>query len=236
MRILVIPDVHLKPRMFTRAAELLDRGEAERAVCLMDIADDWNCMYNLDLYIKTYDAAIHFARSRPDTLWCWGNHDLCYLWNQRESGYSFFAAGTVCRKLNELKEALPDPGRIAFLHRVDRVLFSHAGLCTSFVRDYAGDLAGGDPDAVTERINSFTRTQMWQDHSPIWYRHRYDKDTLFRAEDLLQVTGHTPVRKITRTENLIECDVFSTDQRRRPIGTRQFLILDTLTWEHRGIS
>lgn len=234
MKVLVIPDVHLKPRMFTRAAELLSRGAAERAVCLMDIADDWNSSFNLDLYIKTYDAAAAFARSYPETLWCWGNHDVCYLWNQRESGYSSFAAGTVCRKIAELIEALPDPGRIAFLHRIDSVLFSHAGLCSSFVRDYASFLPYGDIDAVVERINSLTPTELWQDHSPIWYRHRFDGGSLFRAGDLLQVTGHTPVRKITREGNLIECDVFSTDSRRRPIGTGQFLVLDTLTWEHWG--
>ena len=42
MKVLVIPDVHLKPWMFDRASELLESGKAERAVCLMDIADDWN--------------------------------------------------------------------------------------------------------------------------------------------------------------------------------------------------
>lgn len=236
MRILIIPDVHLKPSMFTRAAQLLEQGEAGRAVCLMDLADDWDCMFNLDLYIQTYDRAIDFARAYPDTLWCWGNHDVCYLWNQRESGYSPPAAGTVCRRLAELREALPDPGKLAFLHRVDRVLFSHAGLCETFVRDHAGDLPEEDTDAVIERINSLGPTELWQDLSPIWYRHSYDKDALYRAGDLLQVAGHTPVRKIRRKENLIECDVFSTRPDKRPYGNRQFPVLDTLTWEYRGIS
>ena len=38
-KILVIPDVHLKPWMFKQAAQALETGEAERAVCLMDIPD-----------------------------------------------------------------------------------------------------------------------------------------------------------------------------------------------------
>lgn len=42
MIVLVIPDVHLKPNMFHRAAELMNQGIADRAVCLMDIPDDWN--------------------------------------------------------------------------------------------------------------------------------------------------------------------------------------------------
>ena len=41
MKVLVIPDVHLKPKMFYRASAIMHQGIADRAVCLMDIADDW---------------------------------------------------------------------------------------------------------------------------------------------------------------------------------------------------
>ena len=40
MKILVIPDVHLKPWMFHRASELMKEIKADQAVCLMDIADN----------------------------------------------------------------------------------------------------------------------------------------------------------------------------------------------------
>ena len=86
--VLVIPDVHLKPWMFDRASDLMKEKKADRAVCLMDIADDWNQSLNIDLYNRTYERAIRFAAEYPDTLWCYGNHDLCYPWNRRESGYS----------------------------------------------------------------------------------------------------------------------------------------------------
>ena len=82
MKTLVIPDVHLKPWIFHRASELMQAIEVNKAVCLMDIADDFGQQFNIDLYIQTYDAAIRFAKENPDTLWCYGNHDLCYLWNQ----------------------------------------------------------------------------------------------------------------------------------------------------------
>ena len=39
MKVLVIPDVHLKPVMFQQATVLMKRGIAERAVCLMDIPE-----------------------------------------------------------------------------------------------------------------------------------------------------------------------------------------------------
>ena len=76
MKVLIIPDVHLKPFMFKQAAELMERGIAKRAVCLMDIPDDWNKQFDISLYEQTYDAAISFAKKYPDTAWCYGNHDL----------------------------------------------------------------------------------------------------------------------------------------------------------------
>lgn len=76
MKVLIIPDVHLKPFMFKQAAELMERGIAKRAVCLMDIPDDWDKQFDISLYEETYDAAIRFAKKYPDTAWCYGNHDL----------------------------------------------------------------------------------------------------------------------------------------------------------------
>ena len=73
MKVLVIPDVHLKPWMFERADKIMEQGAAERAVCLMDIPDDWNQEYNLELYKETFDAAIAFAKKYPETLWAYGN-------------------------------------------------------------------------------------------------------------------------------------------------------------------
>lgn len=41
MKVLVLPDIHLKPFIFARAKEILKDGGADTAVCLMDIPDDW---------------------------------------------------------------------------------------------------------------------------------------------------------------------------------------------------
>lgn len=162
MKVLVIPDVHLKPWMFERAAELLKEGNADRAVCLMDIPDDWRQEFNLDLYIQTFDAAIQFAKNFPETLWCYGNHDICYPWNQRETGYSKIAPWTVCEKLRKLQEALLEEKQLAFLHRIDHVLFCHGGLTDDFVRQYVPAKYYNDIDAVIEMINSFGTGELWQ--------------------------------------------------------------------------
>ena len=230
MKILVIPDVHLKPWMFQRASELMNEMEADRAVCLMDIADDWRQQFNLDLYEQTYDAAIAFAKDHPDTLWCYGNHDLCYLWNQREPGYSQIASGLVCEKLRALREMLSDERQLAYLHRIDDVLFSHGGLADEFVRQYVPAKFYNDIDEVMQTINSFGCGEMWQDVSPIWYRPQYYKSRLYKPRKLLQVVGHTPVEAITRKGNLVSCDVFSTDRNGEPIGTQEFLVIETKDW------
>ena len=40
MKVLVIPDIHLKKWIFDKAEGILKEGKADRAVCLMDIPDD----------------------------------------------------------------------------------------------------------------------------------------------------------------------------------------------------
>ena len=252
MKVLVIPDIHLKPWMFERAAELLKEGNADRAVCLMDIPDDWRQEFNLDLYIQTFDAAIQFAKNFPETLWCYGNHDICYPWNQRETGYSKIAPWTVCEKLRKLQEALLEEKQLAFLHRIDHVLFCHGGLTDDFVRQYVPAKYYNDIDAVIEMINSFGTGELWQGArrpvdvgfaptgaerraSPLWYRPQYYGGKMYKPRKLLQVVGHTPVEAITKKGNLISCDVFSTYRDGRPIGTQEFPVLDTGSWDYRGI-
>lgn len=235
MRVLVIPDVHLKPWMFHWASELMKETQADKVVCLMDIADDWKQQFNLDLYEQTYDAAISFAKEHPDTLWCYGNHDLCYLWNQRETGYSKIAPRMVCEKLRILKESLPDEKQLAYIHRIDNVLFCHGGLMDYFVRTYVPDGIYDDVDKVIQIINEFGCGRMWQNISPIWFRPQYYNGDLYKSQELLQVVGHTPMDRITKKENLISCDVFSSTENKIPIGTQEFPVIDTEKWTFTGI-
>jgi hypothetical protein len=58
---------------------------------------------------------------------------------------------------------------------------------------------------------------------------------MYQSDKLLQVVGHTPVEKIMRDKNIISCDVFSTYRNGDPIGTQEYLLLDTVTWEFCGI-
>lgn len=235
MRILVIPDVHLKPFMFIRAKELLKKGIAEQSVCLMDIPDDWQKQYQLEEYVKTYEEAIAFAKEFPNSLWCYGNHDLCYLWNERESGYSPIAPKTVCVQMARLQETLTKDNPIRYVQKVDNVLFCHGGISWYFVDKYVSADKYDDISYVVDTINSLDHYDMWCDDSPIWYRPQYYKGKMYQSETVLQVVGHTPVEQIQREGNVISCDVFSTYQDSKPIGTEEFLVIDTKTWEYETV-
>ena len=235
MKILVIPDVHLKPWMFDRASEILNSGAAKKAVCLMDIPDDWGQEYNLGLYEETFDAAIRFQKEFPETLWCYGNHDLSYEWLQYESGFSSVAIPVVQKKLSELRRELTDRSQMAYIHRIDDVLFLHGGLTHAFVKYYANDVDYDDTDAVIEKINLLGRNEMWDDASPLWFRPQFYNEKMYKEEDLLQVVGHTPVMQIDRLGNMLSCDLFSTYSTGDPIGTQDYLLIDTVTWEYEGI-
>ncbi len=234
MRVLVIPDVHLKPEMFHQASVLMNRGEAERTVCLMDLPDDWDQQYHIERYAETFDAAIAYAQQYPDTLWCYGNHELSYLWHELESGYSSMAAWTVQEKLLQLRRTLPEGNEIRYIHKIDNVLFCHGGILDGFVRSAVSDSLFHNADAVVDALNELRKDMMWNDSSPIWYRPQYGKGRMYQEDRLLQVVGHTPVDQICRDKNVISCDVFSTYRDGTPIGTQEFLLLDTKTWEFEG--
>lgn len=236
MKVLVIPDIHLKPWMFEKAAIILASGEAEQAVCLMDIPDNWGQESNLELYEETFDKAIWFQEKYPETLWCYGNHDLSYIWNQNESGFSVYVVTTVVEKLYELKKALPNESQMAYIHRIDNVLFLHGGLTHSFVKYYASEIDYEDTDAVIRKINALGCEDMWDDASPIWYRPQVNFERMYRTDDMLQVVGHTPVESVERFWNMISCDVFSTYSTGDPIGSQKFVIIDTVTWDNNEVT
>lgn len=231
MIVLIIPDVHLKPWLFKRAAELLREGIAETAVCLMDIPDDWKKDAQIEEYEKTYNEAIAFAKAYPDSKWCYGNHDLCYLWNERESGFSHLARNIVCQKLSELNAVLKEDNPIRYIQKIDNCIFCHGGLSRYFVEKHVPISKHDDVSYVVERINSLGHREIWCDDSPIWYRPQYYHGKMYKPRKILQIVGHTPVSKIERKKNVISCDVFSTYQDGRPIGTQEYLVINTKTWE-----
>lgn len=235
MKILVIPDIHLKTWIFDRAEDILKADKADRAVCLMDMPDDWNMELQIELYKKTFNRAILFAKTYPDTLWCYGNHDVSYPWGRLESGYSPYAERTVISKLEELENSLQDLSQIAIIHRIDNVLFSHGGLSEDFLRRLNGDLLDADIDEVVAAINDASIDYLWNDESPLWLRPQCRDVNIFRNDKYTQVVGHTPVEKIYEKDGIISTDVFSTYRDGTQIGESAMIVINSETGKYEKI-
>lgn len=227
MKVLVIPDIHLKPWLFDRAEDILKNGMADRAICLMDMPDDWNMEFQIEKYQATFDRAIQFAEDFSDSIWCYGNHDVSYPWGKLESGYSPYAESTVMSKLEELEDVLMDSGRIAIMHRVDNILFSHGGLATEFVHRLDKCLIDADIDDVIRAVNNAPYDVLWDDISPLWLRPQDYFYDIFRNDIYKQVVGHTPVEFIFEKDGVISTDVFSTYRDGTQIGEPAMIVIDS---------
>ena len=124
---------------------------------------------------------------------------------------------------------------MTFIHRIDNVMFLHGGLTHAFVKYYASDIDYNDTDAVIKKINGLGCREMWDDSSPLWFRPQYYYEKMYRSDEILQVVGHTPVERISLEDNVLSCDVFSTYRTLDPIGTEEYLLIDTKTWDYKGI-
>ena len=235
MKVLVIPDIHLKSWIFDRAEMILDKKQADRAVCMMDIQDDWDMELHVEKYRDTFDRAIAFADRFADTLWCYGNHDVSYLWGKLETGYSAYAENTVIAKLNELQYSIMDSSQMAIMHRIDNVLFMHGGLKSEYIRSLNEDLLEEDIDEVIDVVNKASPKYLWRDDSPLWFRPQNTNVEAFRSEQYTQVVGHTPVEKIAEKNGFISTDVFSTYRDGTQIGESAMIVIDSLTREYEKI-
>lgn len=234
MKVLVIPDVHLKPEIFDYADRILNRGDADCAVVLGDLVDDWGKDKDLALYSETMKRAAKFAAKHPDTRWCLGNHDCSYMWRRLETGYSPDAEQVVITGFSDLYGALPDERRPRYMWLIDDVLFCHGGLARFFAAEHSPDM--NDAQKTVDAINKLGMSDMWTNLSPIWLRPQYIQpelrhQALYMEDSLLQVVGHTPVTEISKSGNILSCDTFSTCRDGSPYGNRTMAIVNTMTHE-----
>ncbi|MBQ3796960.1 MAG: metallophosphoesterase [Butyrivibrio sp.] len=224
-RVLVIPDVHLKPWIFDEA-EKVDKNSYEDIVVLGDLVDDWGKGNDLDAYEETLKRAAEFGKEHGESLWCYGNHDVSYLWDAMESGYSVQARITVIEGITKLERILED--RYKFVHRIDNVLFSHAGVTETFVLHSCGYHVKEIED-ILAKINRMGKQELWRDSSPIWARPQADFYRMFRDDLFYQVVGHTPVEEPLDVCGVLTLDLFSTYSNGDPYGNQKLYIVDTMT-------
>jgi hypothetical protein len=227
LKVFVIPDIHLKPWMIKKAEQIVNMNRFDEIVILGDIVDDWNQEENLELYRETLDTVAGFVKRHQETVFCYGNHDISYFYNAYESGYSPYAKETVIEGINNIVYSLPKEN-VGFIHRIDDVIFSHAGLTERFVLNYFGYEEKYDIDRIIRKINKMGKSELWTNDSPIWARPQMNNMRLY-PDDMLQVVGHTPVVVAQKEKNLISLDTFSTYRNGKTIGDEIFVCIDTET-------
>ena len=230
-KVFVIPDIHLKPWMLVKATELIKCGDYDMIVLLGDLVDDWNQEKNIDLYKETFDSIYRFLDEFPETIYCFGNHDVSYLFQKYESGYSSYARSVVVEGVNNIIYKLPEDNS-AYIHRIDNILFSHAGLTERFVKRCFGGGGHLEIDEMIDQINRMSKEIIWRDDSPIWARPQYGSLRLYPI-GMMQVVGHTPVETPLYDDDtkLLTLDNFSTYSTGVPIGDEKFVCVDTISEE-----
>ncbi len=240
MRILVIPDIHLKPHIFDEA-DKVNKTRYDNIVCLGDLIDEWNQQYKVYSYENTLQKVLEFDKKHPKMLWCWGNHDLSYKFLFEESGFSYVAIDTVRKYLQLMEKQFGK--RLKVIHKIDNTLFSHAGL----THDYTDEICKADHNnlaKIMNRINAMAKDEvlarkLWRNDSPIWIRppSREDEHWLpfwFGKDKYFQIVGHTPVKEPTQIWNTLILDTFSLRSDLQPIGDQKLVIVDTIEnkWEY----
>lgn len=234
MKILVMPDAHLKTELVDRIDQLLDEHPDWLCVSLGDWADDWG--RPVREYKKFYERFTAFLKKHAERIeCCWGNHDYAYYGNDFScSGFSSSARPIVesfYRKLEEDFELFPARPRLLVEH--DGTVFSHAGLSRGTLDQYLVH-AHQYPylsfyDWVEHRLRNIA-SLLTEQESPLWHRpsSNYQQNTF--NPQILQVVGHTPVLTITHTkdDNVLYTDTWSTDANRQPLGDKSLVVIDTV--------
>lgn len=214
MKVLVIPDVRLKPWMFDEADYLLRQYEFDTVVCLGDLVDDWDKQTNLDLYINTIDRAIQFKHDHPNSQFCYGDHEVAYLLDYIYDNNSEAHKISIQNLLSKYIQAV-EP-RIAI--KIDDVVFSHAGI------EEHCYIACYNKSLICD--NTVLKYMFDDDLSPL----KLCPDPwIVYKKDFIQVVGHTMVKTIEHNKNVWFCDTFGTYRNNDVYGDQTFMVIDTIT-------
>lgn len=134
MKLLTIPDIHLRSWMIDAAEQLGEKLGVDAYCFLGDYVDDFGREYDLYAYKNTIERLIDFSIMHPNNaFFCMGNHDAAYLWHQEQAGFSVQASWLVKEKLQELIRVSPE---FKIIHRIGDFMFMHGG-CRLFLYSFS---------------------------------------------------------------------------------------------------
>lgn len=221
-KVLVIPDVHLKTEIFDMADTIMKKFNLDIAVFVGDLVDDWSKENDIKLYKDTITRAIKFKNDYPNSLFCWGNHEIGYLTDYWTcTGNSAIYRNDIRLLLNQYEREV-EPKYIQY---VDNCLFSHAGVSNDLMLNLekATDYNVSIED-IAEMFNHSSFAYMGEYNSPLWLRP--ELSTSYYSK-FVQIIGHTPMKEIRNLNNVWFVDTFSTTSNGLAYGNREFMIIGT---------
>ena len=221
-KVLVIPDVHMQKQVIEVGLKLAAKYRADKIVMLGDYFDDWYAMnYEYTEMIKYLKKLL---RGNPTIVPLMGNHELSYL------GYP--CSGFNRTMQPDVYNFLIKDYRFAFCYAEDGVLYSHAGVTTSWLKNNQVVTANEfrlklnkktGPEIVekgVDKIDSYPRSveklRPFSEVGPA--RGGGNNPSLLWADltELIadpapfkQVVGHTPVKQIENIGRVWFCDTYS---------------------------
>ena len=171
MKTIVCSDCHGRPELITNVIEHSGYQEGQDRLIF---AGDF-----LDIGFQPLECLDVLLNANAELLW--GNHDLAaYLRHpiSPQSDYDSDVYERLCQEASRFD--------VSTIIEPD-ILVTHAGMGKRFYNTYF------DKNTSVEYINTFLNTMvfedLWNDYSPIWYRHnRYDMPVMA----IRQIFGHTP--------------------------------------------
>lgn len=221
-KVLVIPDVHMKKEVIEHGLQLARKHWADKIIMLGDYFDDWYAMNHE--YTEMIQYLKKLLRGNPNVIPLFGNHELSYL-------------GYPCSGFNRIMQPdvynfLIKDYRFTFCYAEDGILYSHAGVTTSWLKNNRVVTANGlrlklhgktGPEIVergVDKIDSYPRCSdkllPFDQVGPA--RGGNSNPSLVWADltELIadpapfkQVVGHTPVKQIENIGRIWFTDVFS---------------------------
>jgi predicted phosphodiesterase len=225
MRIIALGDTHGRVLWKEIVAKEKDADK------IVFIGDYFDTHYDItvDQQIQNFKEILEFKKNNMDqVVLLLGNHDFHYLKDAQEK-YSGFNAFKFI-DINEILEPAVKSGLVQMCFVHDKYVFTHAGVTKTWAETYAlnlDDLENSINQLFVENIGAF-RFSMGDNYdqtgndvtqTPIWVR--IPSLLTDKIDGVTYVIGHTTLKELTITANLIGIDTIGT--------TEEYLEINDLT-------
>lgn len=190
MKVLAVGDTHVKPWIIDKVSNVV--SQYDKVVFVGDFVDNWG--YGpVENIIHLRKFMILKDKYPKKIISVVGNHDLSYILNLPQSGFS--SVLNLLLHTPDNSDILTMLDELPVFIEIDGITYSHAGFVAGFDK-------------------STPKKDLWTEDSPVWAR---PSDGFIYEEH--QVFGHTPHQTCTEIQPNVWCiDTFSQYRDGKSIG------------------